>query len=193
MSGIITPGQSKLVLHNRSEPYELTYNIAKSSGNKRRGIVLISESGSNQQSPFLTFPKLFMVFKILFRWGKTMSLKSRVAYKDVQSQRQSLSLGDEFKSRWVLYLENFYLCGGGDKNLPLLFNFVSDIIPGATHLFSKLKILYDFKPFLSSGNLPSSGNSTLSIRMCCTSILMPLAWQNRAPKRPKVVHCSELW
>lgn len=84
MSGIITPGQSKLVLHNRSEPYELTYNIARSSGNNRRGIVLISESGSNQQSLFLTFPKLFMVFKILFRWGKTMTLKSWVAYKDVQ-------------------------------------------------------------------------------------------------------------
>lgn len=74
MSGIITPGQSKLVLHNRSEPYELTYNIAKSPGNNR-GIVLISESGSNQQSLFLTFPKLFMVFKILFRWEKTMTLK----------------------------------------------------------------------------------------------------------------------
>lgn len=84
MSGIITPGQSKLVLHNRSEPYELTYNIAKSSGNNRRRIVLISESGSNQQNLFLTFLKLFMVFKILFCWGKTMTLKSWVAYKDVK-------------------------------------------------------------------------------------------------------------
>lgn len=91
MSGIITPGQSKLVLHNRSEPYELTYNIAKSPGNNRRGIVLISESGSNQQSPFLTFPKLFMVFKILFRWEKTMTLKSWALIKMCRSGMASVN------------------------------------------------------------------------------------------------------
>lgn len=50
MSGIITPGQSKLVLHNRSEPYELTYNIAKRWENNKSRIVLISESGSNEQT-----------------------------------------------------------------------------------------------------------------------------------------------
>lgn len=50
MSGIITPGQSKLVLHNRSEPYELTYNIAKRWENNKSRIVLISGSGSNEQT-----------------------------------------------------------------------------------------------------------------------------------------------
>lgn len=75
MSGIITPGQSKLVLHNRSEPYELTYNIAKSSGNNRRGIVLISESGSTQESLFLAFPELCMVFKNIIPLGENNDFK----------------------------------------------------------------------------------------------------------------------
>lgn len=55
MSGIITPGQSKLVLHNRSEPYELTYNIAKRWENNKSRIVLISESGSNEQTVLQIF------------------------------------------------------------------------------------------------------------------------------------------
>lgn len=61
MSGIITPGQSKLVLHNRSEPYELTYNIAKRWGNNKSRIVLISESGSNEQA----VPQISQTFHFL--------------------------------------------------------------------------------------------------------------------------------
>lgn len=90
MSGIITPGQSKLVLHNRSEPYELTYNIAKSSGNNRRRIVLISESGSNQQSLFLTFPNFSWFLKYYSVGGKHDFKESWVAYKDMELQRLSL-------------------------------------------------------------------------------------------------------
>lgn len=56
MSGIITPGQSKLVLHNRSEPYELTYNIAKRWGNNKSGIALMSESGSHGRAAPLSSP-----------------------------------------------------------------------------------------------------------------------------------------
>lgn len=34
-----------------------------------------------------------MVFKISFHWGKTMTLKSWAAHKDVQLKRWSLSMG----------------------------------------------------------------------------------------------------
>lgn len=61
MSGIITPGQSKLVLHNRSEPYELTYNIAKRWGNNKSRIGLISESGSKEQA----VPQISQTFHFL--------------------------------------------------------------------------------------------------------------------------------
>lgn len=33
-----------------------------------------------------------MVLKILFRWGKTMTLKTWIAYKEVELQRRSLSV-----------------------------------------------------------------------------------------------------
>lgn len=158
MSGIITPGQSKLVLHNRSEPYELTYNIAKSPGNNRRGIVLITESGSDQHSLFLTFPKLFMVFKILFRWEKTMTLKTWALMKMCSPGMASVNRETGLRLLGIKS-QDFPTQNLGVPELHTLHP-PSIYLPVPYHFPSKTKMLYELK-LVSSGDMPSTGKPAL--------------------------------
>lgn len=106
MSGIITPGQSKLVLHNRSEPYELTYNIAKRWGNNKSRIVLISESGSNAQ-PVPQISQTFHFLNIIPRGAPIWKAFAQEPLLLSQLRVQSATL--EEKGRRYVYIP-VYIC-----------------------------------------------------------------------------------
>lgn len=106
MSGIITPGQSKLVLHNRSEPYELTYNIAKRWGNNKSRIVLISESGSNAQ-PVPQISQTFHFLNIIPRGAPIWKAFAQEPLLLSRLRVQSATL--EEKGRRYVYIP-VYIC-----------------------------------------------------------------------------------